>query len=103
MSQTKFYKSFLFLLGILIITTLLGPAAPQLGSTVLKAQPILVQIATSDPDQIVNVIVQKTTQATHVEEQVINLGATDVQDLKIINALSARMSASAVLEIARSS
>jgi serine protease AprX len=103
MSQTKFYKSFLFLLGILIITTLLGPAAPQLGSTVLKAQPILVQIATSDPNQIVNVIVQKTTQATQVEEQVINLGATDVQDLKIINALSARMSASAVLEIARSS
>ena len=103
MSQTKFYKSFIFLLGILIITTSLRPAAPQLGSMVLKAQPILIQIAAGDPSQVVSVIVQKTPQATHVEEQVRNLGATDLQDLKLINAISARMSASAVLEIARSS
>ena len=103
MIQTKFFKSFVFLLGILLVFTLLGPAAPRSNSTALKAQPILVQIAASYPGQIVNVIVQKTTEAANVEEQVLQLGGTALQDLKIINALSARMNARAALEIARSS
>lgn len=103
MFQTKFYRSFVFLLGLFITSTLLGPAAPPPGSKVLKAQPILVQIAVSDPDQIVDVIIQKATQTAHVEQQVLQLGGTALQDLRIINALSARMSAESALQIARSS
>jgi serine protease AprX len=103
MFRTKFYKSFVFLLGLFITITLSGPAAPQPVLAMLKAQPILVQIATSDPNQIVNVIVQKTSGAFDVERQVLELGGTALQDLKIIDALSVRMSASAALEIARSS
>ena len=102
MFRTKLDKSFVFLLGLFITITLLGPAAPQPSSTMLKAQPILVQIAASDPDQIVNVIIQKTVQAGQVEKQVLQLGGTALQDLKIINAVSARMTAGAALQIARS-
>ena len=101
MFQTKFYKSFIFFLGFLLIITLLGPAAPQFGSMVVKTQPILVQMAASDPEQIVDVIVQKTPLSAGVENQVIQHGGTALQDLSIINALSARMSARAALEISR--
>src|SRR5688572_29026887 len=103
MFRTKFYKSFVFLLGLFITSTLPGPAGPQPGLAMLKAQPILIQIATSDPNQIVNVIVQKTSGAFEVEQQVLELGGTALQDLEIIHALSVRMSAGAALEIARSS
>ena len=103
MIQTKFYRSFIFLLGLLMVITLLGPAAPESSLIALKAQPILVQMAASDPAQLVNVIVQKATQAENLEKQVLQLGGTNLQDLKMINALSAEMSAGAALEIARSS
>jgi serine protease AprX len=69
----------------------------------VKAQPILVQIASSDPDQVVNVIVQETAAADNVGKQVIRLGGTEIRDLNIINSLSAEMTAGAALEIARSS
>jgi serine protease AprX len=103
MVRTKLYKSSVFLLGLLLVMTLLGPAVPQSHSMVLRVQPILAQIAASNPDQIVNVIVQKAAGAAQVEKQVLQLGGTALQDLQIINALSARISAGAALEIARSS
>jgi serine protease AprX len=99
MIRSKLYKSIIFFLGLFVVTTLLGPATPT--PTAVKAQPILVQIAASDPDQTVNVIVQKMAGAAHVEKQVAELGGTAIQDLKIINALAARMSAGAALQISR--
>jgi serine protease AprX len=103
MNWTKFTKSVIFLLGLLIIITPLGPVASSSTSTVLKAQPILVQMAASDPAQIVDVIIQKTTGSAMLEKQVLQLGGTDLQNLEIINALAARMSTGAALEISRSS
>jgi hypothetical protein len=103
MIQTKLYKSFIFLVELLLVTTLLGPPVPLPNPMAVKAQPILVQIASSDPDQVVNVIVQKTAAADNVGKQVIRLGGTEIRDLNIINSLSAEMTAGAALEIARSS
>src|SRR5687768_9791271 len=101
MIRSKLYKSIIFFLGLFVVTTLLGPATPT--PTAVKAQPILVQIAASDPGQTVSVIVQKTAGAVNVEKQVAYLGGTAIQDLKIINALAARMSVRAALEISRRS
>lgn len=103
MIQTKLYKSIIFLVGLLLVTTLLGPPVPLPNPMAVKAQPILVQIASSDPDQVVNVIVQETAAADNVGKQVIRLGGTEIRDLNIINSLSAEMTAGAALEIARSS
>jgi serine protease AprX len=67
-----------------------------------KAQPVLVQMAASDQNQTVSVIVQKANQTTSAEEQVKALGGNVKQDLKIINAFSAEMTAGAAVEISRS-
>ena len=49
MIQTRFYKSFIFLLGLLLMTTLLGPAMQPSDYMALKAQPILAHVAAADP------------------------------------------------------
>ena len=101
MIQTKFYKSLIFLLGLLLVTTLLGPAMPPSDYLALKAQPILAQIAVADPGQVVNVIVQKVAGAAGVEDHIRKLGGKVTQDLSIINAFSAELSAGAVIELVR--
>jgi serine protease AprX len=101
MIRSKLSQLFTFFLGFLVVTTLLGPATPV--TPVVKAQTIVAQLAAADSDQTVNVIVQKTAGAANVEGQVAELGGTAIKDLKIINALAARMSAGAALEISRRS
>ena len=101
--QSKSYKIFIFLLGLLLVSTLLGPAVPPSDNVGLKAQPVLVQMAAADPDQIVSVIVQKVAGAANVENQVFKLGGRVIKDLKIINAFAAEITAEAALELARSS
>ena len=53
--------------------------------------------------QAVSVIIQKAADATNVDELVVKLGGQVTGDLRIINALSADMTAGAALEISRSS
>ena len=99
MIQTKIYKAFIFLLGLLLVATLLGPAMPTSDYMALKAQPILAQIAVTDPAQKVGVIVQKFAGAAGVEKQVVKLGGKITRDLNIINAFAAELSAGAVVEL----
>jgi len=101
MIQNRFYKSLIFLLGLLLVSTLLGPAVTPSDYMALKAQPILAQIAAADPDQRVSVIVQKVAGAADVEKQVSKLGGKVTKDLGIINAFSAELSAGAVIELVR--
>jgi serine protease AprX len=99
MISSNLSKLFIFCLGFFVVATLLGPAAPI--PTTAKAQPILAQLAASDSHQLVNVIVQKVTGAKNVEKQVAHLGGTAIKDLQIINALAARMTVGAALELSR--
>lgn len=101
MIQTRFYKSLILLLGLLLVTTLLGPAMPPSDYMALKAQPILAQIAAADPDQWVSVIVQKVAGTSGAEKHVSRLGGKVTKDLSIINAFSAELSAGAVTELVR--
>lgn len=102
MKTTKLYKSLTMLLGLLLVTGLFGPAAPPSSHAVLNAQPVLIQLADSNPDQSVSVIVQKLAAANGVEDQVRGLGGIVTRDLSMINAFSAEMTARASIEIARS-
>jgi serine protease AprX len=90
---------------LLIVSLLLGTSgvpAPQVVAT--KAQPILVALATADPDQIVRVIVQKSgaADAQTAEARAVELGGKITQDLHIINAFAAEMTAGRAYELSRS-
>lgn len=100
--HTTSYKSFVFLLGLLLVITLLGPAGSLSQPLAIKAQPILIQMAAGDPGQTVRVIVQKVTGAVGVEEQTVKLGGKAIKDLKIVNGFSAEMTVTTALELARS-
>jgi serine protease AprX len=103
LKTTKLYKSLTLLLGFLLITGLFGPAMPSFSPMTLHAQPILIQMADSNPDQFVGVIIQKLAGASGVENQVRGLGGAVTRDLGMINAFSAEMTAGAAIEVARSS
>ncbi|HJR79102.1 MAG TPA: S8 family peptidase [Anaerolineales bacterium] len=102
MMKTKRYRLLHALVGLFLILGLFGPVLPSSYGMVLKAQPVLVQMATSNPDQILSVIVQKTRGATDLEKRVYKLGGTVTKDLGIINAFAAEMSARAAMELAYS-
>ena len=103
MIQSKWFKSLILFLGLLLVANLFGPVVPSTNHMAARAQPILAQMSASDPSQIVSVIVQKMDGAAGVENHVFRLGGKVTKDLKIINAFSAELAAAAAMEIARSS
>jgi serine protease AprX len=103
MNITKLHKSLGLLLNLLLISSFFAFASSSSGNTIVKAQPELTQIVASDQNQLVSVIIQKVDGDSTVEEQVTRLGGEVTQNLKIINAFSAKMTAGSALEIARSS
>jgi len=96
----KLKRYFQFLIIASMLFTVVG-SPPQPASTT-KAQPILVELAAQDPGQLVRVIAQKTDGAQAAEAQVAKLGGKVTQDLRIINAFAAEMSAQAAVKLARS-
>jgi hypothetical protein len=57
-------------LGPFLIVALMWPLAavtPMQAPTAARVQPVLLQMAAAQPDQVVGVIIQKTAQATGVE------------------------------------
>src|ERR1051325_85968 len=98
----KLQKSLSLLVSLLLVASFFSGALPSTNSMMAKAQPILVQMAVSDPNQTVSVIIQKVNQTTSAEGQVAALGGQVTQDLGIINAFSAEMTAGAALEISHS-
>ena len=76
----------IFLVLCLISTTALLPALPQAEGG--KVQPILRQVADSQPETVVGVIVQKAGSGQSPEELVRLLGGKVTKDLRIINAFA---------------
>ena len=90
---------------LLIVSLLLGTSGvPSSQIVATKAQPILVAMATADPDQMVRVIVQKSgaSDAQTAETRAVELGGKLTQDLHIINAFAAEMTAGMAYELSRS-
>jgi serine protease AprX len=69
--------------------------------TAPRLQPALVLVAAQSPDQTISVIVQKSVRNASVEGLVARLGGRVTQDLSLINAFAAQMTAKAVLELGR--
>ena len=90
----------LLLIAALVMSAF-GFTAPQ-QVPVAKVQPQLLVLATQNPDQTVQVIVQKAAQARGVEDAVAASGGKVTIDLSMINAFAAEMSAVSALELARS-
>lgn len=98
-------------LPLLLVAMLASPAAqPALGlapdaaarsAQALPIQPALARLAAQQPEQEVAVIVQKTGTDTDLEAEVNRLGGTVTQDLHIINAFGAQMSAGNALALAQ--
>ncbi len=90
-----------FLLVSILVLGTFGFAGPQ-QTAVAKTQPLLVELAAEEPGQTVHVIVQRMAGVENVEMLVAELGGQVTQELPIINAFSAKMTAEAALELARS-
>lgn len=93
------------LLNLLLAITLLTASIPTMPTSaqVVKAQPVLLQLASTEPDEVVRVIVQKLTKSNHLEELVTQLGGTVTRDLHIINAFVAELPAKAISTLASDS
>jgi serine protease AprX len=102
MHTTKLHKSLSLILTLFLLPGFFTFALPSSGSTNIKAQPALLQLAAEDPNQIVSVIIQNEPGVTSVENQVTRLGGEVTEDLSIINAFSADMTAGSAVELARS-
>jgi len=103
MNMTKLQKSLCLFLNLFLISSLFAFAPSSSVNTIVKAQAALVEMAASDQNEVVNVIVQKVDETTSVEKQVSRLGGEVTKDLNIIDAFAAEMTAGSAMEIARSS
>lgn len=56
----------------------------------LPIHPLLLEMAAQQPNQRVKIIVQKQTNGSTVEERITTLGGRIIDDLSIINAVSAK-------------
>jgi hypothetical protein len=92
----------IFIIAVLVLS-LFGSATPSQGFKGAKAQPILVELATQTPRQMVRVIVQKMAGATGTEERVSALGGQVTENLHIINAFAAEMSAKDAVQLSKAS
>jgi serine protease AprX len=86
----------------LLLGMAIGPVAMPVQANAIHAQAELRQIAAKQPTQPVSVIVQKAGKGSAAEETAKRLGGTVTQDLSIINAFTAEMTANAALELSRS-
>ena len=85
---------------MVLVITLIPGIHPVVGS-VAHAQPLLLQLAASNPNQIVSVIVQKSASGPSLEQDIADSGGQVTRDLHIINALAAEMTAEAAVSLAR--
>ena len=95
----KHYRFLQFTLVAIILMALMG--STQTVGSIAKAQPELLQLAYSKPDQTVSVIVQKNSKTNSPEAQVEKLGGKVAGDLSIINSFYAEMTAEAATELSR--
>ncbi|MFN8439665.1 MAG: S8 family peptidase [Caldilineaceae bacterium] len=85
----------------MLFLTLSGavPLAPQTAFA-QPLQPLLRQLAIEEPDLVVEVIVQKSSTASNLEETIVDWGGEITRDLHIIHGFSARLPAKRALELA---
>jgi len=93
-------------LKLAIVIALLLSLASQPLSAAVKAptstasiQPVLLDMAARQPDQIISVIVQKAVDDGSIEAAILHLGGRITKDLHIIHAVAAEMTARTVPQL----
>lgn len=95
-------KSPRIILLLIFIVMLIGQSGAAVQHDLAtKAQPVLLQIANENPNQSVLVIVQKLGRTDQAEAQVAKLGGHITQNLGMINAFAAEMTAQTAVELSR--
>jgi serine protease AprX len=97
---TNWGSRFRVLLLAAMVLPLVAVSPARMSEAASRVQPVLLAIAQQAPDDMVGVIVQKSTADKSVENVVAGLGGTVTKDLHIINAFAARMPAKAVPQLA---
>ena len=88
------------LLITLVVVVGLLPASSS-SMAVARVQPILLEMAAQQPDQVVSVIVQKTAKDDRVERAVKALGGTITADLSIINGFAVELKAKEIVQLVK--
>jgi serine protease AprX len=87
---------------LLLITLVFGPAIPLHAQVdALPIQPQLLQLAKEHPNEMVQVIVQRNTNAQIAPQVLQRVGAKTMRELALINGLVLQLPAGAVEELAR--
>lgn len=107
------YQSFIKVVCLILIVGLIAPSSsifstaeitPTLSHAPIdsygRIQPVLQNLVTQAPNETIRVIVQKETMADAVDELIVGLGGTVINDLHIINALSVEMPSRAIKSLA---
>src|ERR1043165_2563094 len=89
-------------LAIIMLMSLAGSRFTGVAAVTGPTQPLLSQLAATEPGQIVRVIIQKNVGATGLEEQVVSLGGKVTKELDIVHAFTAQMTAKAAMELTKS-
>jgi serine protease AprX len=84
-----------------LLLSLVMPMASPLTQQAARVQPLLLEMAAQQPDQVVSVIVQKMAKDSRVEEAVAALGGRVTADLHIINAFAAELTAKDLPRLAK--
>ena len=83
---------------VLLVSALPTPSTPVLPT---RVQPILLELAARQPDEIVSIIVQKTVKDNSLEGQVVALGGKVTADLSIIAGFAAELKAKDVVPLSQ--
>lgn len=81
---------------------MLGSGGARASAWSSHAQPLLMELAANEPEQIVSVIIQKQNGAARVEEDVARLGGKVTKELGLIHAFVADLPAGKAIELAHS-
>jgi serine protease AprX len=88
-------------IALVLCCGLLGPASLASPDGVAHLHPFLAQLAAEQPESLVSVIVQKADLSNTAETRAVQLGGAVTQDLHIINAFVAEMTATAARELSK--
>ncbi len=92
-------RVFRLLITLVVVVGLLPASSTPL--RVVGVQPILLEMAAQQPDQVVSVIVQKVVKDDRVEKAVSALGGKITADLSIINGFAAELPVKEAVNLAR--
>jgi serine protease AprX len=87
------------LLVLALLLSLVMPLVRSLPQQAARVQPLLLEMAAQQPNQLVSVIVQKTAKDDRVEKAASALGGKVTWDLHIINAVALEMETQAAVQL----